>query len=469
MTRLLDGLVTAGARLQWSTTAFRWLSIYALGFTFVVVILLGCVGYNVADSMRRGTDVVMHWQRLTFDAVDDAVLAPTLDAMLERTGSHVDHYGLFSAEGRYLAGQIMAVPAGLVPGGDPRILRNGLRLAGRASAPVVYAYMTRRPDGRLLVVARDITHMLSVRSTVFVILIAGGSLCLLAGLAWATLFSRRQLRRITETRRITALIAGGDLNQRLPADGRDELAMQSQLINHMLVQIERLMGEVKGTCDGIASDLRTPLSHVRTLLHVSAGRARTIDEPGIARLIEQAGDETDVLLQRFRAMLRISEIGALRRREGFSGVDIGVLSEELAGLYAPLAEKRGIVLDRKVELPAQVQVHGDRDLLFEAFSNLLDNAIKFSPDRATVSIALSQGTEGPVLSISDQGPGIEPDQRAAVLQRFYRAPQTRDRDGSGLGLSIVAAVVRLHDFALVIGNAHPGACLSVELWPHTPG
>ncbi|WP_338759391.1 HAMP domain-containing sensor histidine kinase [Massilia sp. METH4] len=466
MTRLLDGLRTVGARPQWSTTAFRWLSIYALGFTFVVVILLGCVGYNVADSSRRGTNVIMHWQRLSFDVVDDSVLAPTLDAMLEQARPHVDHYGLFSPEGHHLAGQILTLPAGLAPGADARILRSGLQLAGQDGAPVVYAYVMRRPDGRLLVVARDITRLLSIRSTVFHILIAVGSLCLLAGLAWATLFSRRQLRRINETRRITALIASGDLNQRLPVTGNDELAMQSQLINHMLVQIERLMGEVKGTCDGIASDLRTPLSHVRALLRECATRAHAIADPATAQLIEQAGAETDVLMQRFHAMLRISEIGALQRREGFSPVDIDALVDELTALYEPVAEQRGIALARQGR--AQGRIQGDHALLFEAFSNLLDNAIKFSPEHATVGIALTEGRRGPVLTISDQGPGIAADQRTAVLQRFYRAPQTLDRAGSGLGLSIVAAVVRLHDFELVIDSAHPGASMSVELWPHMP-
>lgn len=465
--RLLDALFGAAARRQWSTTAFRWMSVYAIGFALCVMALLGYVGYNVTATMQRGTDMIMHWQRLYFDAIDDSKLAPTIDATLAQEKKQVDFYGLFNPDGRYLAGTILERPSVLADNGEPRIIRSGLRLAGRKDPPVVQAYAARRPDGKLLVVARDITNLLNIRSTLFYILIAGGALCMVAGVTYAILLSRRQIGRLNDIRRITTLIAKGDLDQRLPAAGNDELAMQSQLINHMLVQVERLMGEVKGACDDIAHDLRTPLSHVRTLLRQSAVRAHAIGDPAMALLVEQAGEETDMLLQRFRAMLRISEIGSLQRRGGFAPVDVGALAAELVELYEPLAEERNISLVLQGQTRSLGPVHGDRALLFEGFSNLLDNAIKFSPEHATVTIALTEGKAGPVLTIDDQGPGIAPDQRAAVLQRFYRAPQTRDRSGSGLGLSIVAAVVHLHDFEMVIGNANPGASMRIEMWPHT--
>ncbi|WP_338759427.1 HAMP domain-containing sensor histidine kinase [Massilia sp. METH4] len=462
---MLHALFGTNARQQWSTSAFRWLSVYAVGFAFVIVTLLGYVGYTVTANMLNFADVIMHWQRVYFDAIDDSQLVQTVDATLAKERLRVVYYGLFEADGRHVAGKILALPAALKPDGESHTLHSGLRIAGHANPPVVYASLGRRPDGRLLVIARDVSHLLSIRSSLIVLLISGGTLCLVAGLAYATVLSLRQLTRLDEIRRTTLLIAAGDLDQRLPETGGDELAMQSQLINQMLGQIESLISEVKGACDGIAHDLRTPLSHVRTLLRQSAERAQANGDAGIAGLIERAGEETDMLLHRFRALLRISEIGALQRRGRFDMVDIGALVVELAELYEPLGEERGITLSLQVQ--ACRPISGDQALLFEAFSNLLDNAIKFGPDNTPIAITLVDTAQGPMMSISDRGPGMPSDQHNAVLQGASRLPASRTRSMPGFGLGIVSAVVRLHDHALRIDSTHPGTRVSVELWPHT--
>jgi signal transduction histidine kinase len=254
----------------------------------------------------------------------------------------------------------------------------------------------------------------------------------------------------------------------LPIGGRDELDMLAHLVNHMLEEIERLMTEVKSACDGIAHDLRTPAAHIRTLLANVAERMHVVQDDGVAQMVDRARVEADMLLDRFGAMLRISEIGALKRRGGFSSVDLTTLVHELSELYEPLAEDRGIRWTVAVDQVAAV--HGDRALLFEAFSNLLDNAIKFAPDNGEVRIELTDHPQGAQLTISDNGPGIPEREREAVLQRFYRGDQTRHLAGSGLGLSIVSAVMRLHDFALRVGangtGASPGTSMTVECWPH---
>jgi signal transduction histidine kinase len=134
-------------------------------------------------------------------------------------------------------------------------------------------------------------------------------------------------------------------------------------------------------------------------------------------------------------------------------------------LYEPLAELRS--LSFAVESEAVPAIHGDRALLFEAFSNLLDNAFKFTPAGGAVRMVLRQTPAGPLVEVIDKGPGIPLDERDAVLQRFYRGESTRHLAGSGLGLSIVSAVIRVHDFTLRIGNAEPGACVSIECWSRT--
>jgi signal transduction histidine kinase len=240
--------------------------------------------------------------------------------------------------------------------------------------------------------------------------------------------------------------------------------MLAHLVNRMLDQIENLMGEVKGACDGIAHDLRTPLAHMRIrLASVVANQGE--QGAGIdARervLVREALADVDMLLQRFHAILRMSEIGA-RRRDGFGTVDLARLVRSVAELYEPLAEDRGI--GWRTAIDDVMPLHGDSDLLFEAVGNLLDNAVKYSPPGGAVRIALRAGTAGPILSISDDGPGIPIHEREKVLNRFYRGERTCHIPGTGLGLCLVAAILELHELSLRIeeGPGGIGTVMRIE-------
>jgi signal transduction histidine kinase len=287
----------------------------------------------------------------------------------------------------------------------------------------------------------------------------------MVGVSVGLAFGMRQMRRVKAIRRVTLQIAQGDLNQRLPTGGHDELDLLSNLVNHMLDQVERLMTEVKGACDGIAHDLLTPLVHVCTLLAHVAQRADTLNDEQVSDMVARARSNTDKLLERFRAMLRISEIGAQQRRGGFAEMQLQTLVSEVGELYEPLAEDKEIRF--VVEVEPVGAIHADRALLFEAFSNLIDNAIKFAPSSGTVRITLTRTPFGPRVDVVDNGPGIPPGERHAVLERFYRSEQTRHIAGSGLGLSMVSAVIRVHDFAMRIGNAEPGTQVTIECWSRT--
>jgi len=187
-------------------------------------------------------------------------------------------------------------------------------------------------------------------------------------------------------------------------------------------------------------------------------------EPVLAGVLVGARGEADAVLNRFSALLRISEIGAIDRRRGFSSVPLSDLVHELCELYAPLAEEKAI--DMHTAVAPVEPIHADRALLFEALSNLLDNAIKFAPRGGAVQVELRAGLRGPQLAIADNGPGIAPGERAAVLGRFYRSERTRHLPGTGLGLGIVSAIVRLHDFRLAIGEANPGTIVTIDCWTH---
>ncbi|MBN3754747.1 HAMP domain-containing histidine kinase [Paraburkholderia sp. Tr-20389] len=424
------------------------------------MLLLGYIGLSVTNTMERATDVVMDWQLIYFDSMPIEELPQAIHRRLEHERMHTNYYGLFDANGKHIAGDVIEMPPSVSIDRHGKTLDRTLKIAGNEQAPVVRAKAELRANGETLLIARDLTHIFGIRETIFRALIGGGFLCLTAGVLSALALSLNQMRRIKAIRRITQRIAQGDLGQRLPVGGRDEIDMLSSLVNHMLDEVERLMNEVKGACDGIAHDLRTPLAHVRSLLVRISERGGRHQDEALYQLIDDARRETDALLDRFRAMLRISEIGTLQRRGGFGEVNLEALVQEVGELFEPLAESREIgfaVTTSPVEA-----IHGDRALLFEALSNLLDNAIKFTPDGGKVRIELKRMPSGAQIDVIDNGPGIPADERDAVLQRFYRGERTRHLAGSGLGLSIVSAVINVHDFSMHIADASPGTRITIE-------
>jgi signal transduction histidine kinase len=230
--------------------------------------------------------------------------------------------------------------------------------------------------------------------------------------------------------------------------------MFAATVNYTMGEVERLMGEVKGATETIAHDLRTPLTRARAQLH----RLQQADAPH-APQIARVTAELDEVLERFRALLRITELESRERQAGFVRTDLADLVAGVAELYAPLAEESGVAFDWAA--PRAVRVDADPKLMFEAVSNLVDNAIKFTGPKhggegGRVALRLTAETGRPRIEVEDNGPGIPPPERSAVLQRFYRGERDRLIPGSGLGLSIAAAIVRLHRFELELGDAQPG-------------
>jgi signal transduction histidine kinase len=316
----------------------------------------------------------------------------------------------------------------------------------------------RTPSGDLLLIGENMADARHFDEILINALTWGGLVTCLLGLAGAAVAGVDAVRRIDAVTVATQHIVNGDLSQRLPAQGRSgDLDRLIHVINGMLEEIERLMQEVKGVCDNIAHDLRTPLTRLLGGLERARRRARSTEE--YAEAVDDAVVETRGLLRTFTSMLRISEVESGARRAGFTSVDLAQVLTDAVELYEPMAEEKNVILHAE---PSAAAMPGDPSLLFEAVANLVDNAIKFTPagGRVTARAFAEGGRTG--VEVIDTGPGIPLEERESVSQRFYRAEKSRNMPGTGLGLALVAAVARLHGMQLVISDAMPGCRVTLS-------
>ena len=221
----------------------------------------------------------------------------------------------------------------------------------------------------------------------------------------------------------------------------------------MLERIARRMDGVRQVSNAIAHDLRTPITRARARLEDAALHARSEGE--LRAGVERAVSDLDNVTAVFHALMRIAEIEVGARRSAFAEVDLGPLLADLAELYSAVAEEHG-GLRLRLEVPDTLAILGDRDLLQQAVANLLDNAIKFSPDGGQITLAAARVERQVRLSVADQGPGIPEADRPRATERFFRGEAARSTPGSGLGLALVQAVALLHEGSLVLEDAHPG-------------
>jgi len=323
--------------------------------------------------------------------------------------------------------------------------------------PLLRALVTTLPDGSHLLSGEDINDMAAFGRTINRGLALGVILlCVLAAAAGMSV-TRRTVARIEAINTTSRAIMASGLGKRIPTRGtKDEWDQLAQNLNSMLERIEELVRGIKEVSDNIAHDLRTPLMRMRGRLEVAlrTGRNGKSDEALIARTVA----ELDEVLKTFSSLLRISAVQARERTVGFGAVDLGRLAAEVVDLFDAAAEERGIRLH--CATTAVAPVLGDRDLLFEALSNLIDNALKHGQSDVEVSVDPDRAG-GVRLTVRDRGPGIPSGERKHVLQRFYRLERSRSTPGNGLGLSLVQAVAQLHIAELTLVEASPG--LAVEL------
>ncbi|WP_152045770.1 sensor histidine kinase [Aureimonas psammosilenae] len=319
------------------------------------------------------------------------------------------------------------------------------------------------PNGMRILVGRDQTEQERFRVLVRRALILALALMGAAALFSWLLIGRQALRRLDRMSAASARILGGDLGERLPVTGaNDEFDRMSSNLNTLLGRIALLQEGLKQVSDNIAHDLKTPLTRLRNRAESALAEAETGGDPKSA--LEANLAEADGMIRTFDALLMISRVEAGFHPVAKSRVDLSAALADLAELYEPLAEEVGARI--VTELPGPLEATVSRELVGQAVSNLIDNALKYAVrDGAEGIVTVALTTEDTLcrISVSDNGPGIPADKRDRVLERFYRLDESRTKPGSGLGLSLVQAIARLHGGEVALEDAEPGLKVILDL------
>ncbi|HEY6451306.1 MAG TPA: ATP-binding protein [Steroidobacteraceae bacterium] len=438
------------------TSSFRLTLLYAglTGLSFLL--LFGVVYWSTAHSMERQIDesVAGEITEIRADAQDGGLarLRAVVRELNDRSPDYL--YLLQDATGAVLAGNLPATQP--LPG-----VRQWPAAAGRARGP--YSGLRGRgveAEGAYLFVGLRTVQLHEMERTVVRAFLAGLALAMVLALAGGAAMSFSVLRRIESVSRTSRDIIGGDLQRRIPDRGSgDEFDHLAASLNAMLDRIQTLMEGLRQVTNDIAHDLRTPLTRMRQRLELAQRRGAAAGDAG-GVLIEALRD-IDTILDTFGALLRIAQIEGGARVAGFVELDLDELLRTVAELYQPSLDEKGQTLSMRIA--AALRVRGDRELLTQMFANLLDNAVRHCPAGARIELSAQRRGAAIEVRISDDGPGIPAEFRHKVLQRFFRLEASRSTPGSGLGLSLVEAIARLHECELALTDHAPGLCVGVTL------
>ena len=426
---------------------------YAAVFILSSVLLVGILWWRTADYLDREVDaVIIADTQAVADRLHDFGVLGALQTVRDRVDAEADEHAIYLLADPTLtplAGNIAAWPAQIGDGSGWHEI--GMARAGRYHATRILSVVL--PGGYRLLVGRDVQDRVVIRQTILGGLAWAIGIAVLLAIAGAMVIRRGVLGQVEAINRTAAAIMRGDFSRRLPTRGSsDEFDELSETINGMLAQIQVLIEGVRNASNTVAHDLRTPLTELRGRLEALLRQRPPPDEAWPE--VQAAVGDLDRAISVFNALLRLSEIDSGARLSGFRDVQLDVVAGDVADLYGPVAEAKGSEL--LFAAPQPVVVRGDPDLLAQAIGNLVDNAVKFSPAGGKVVLELANSGDDVVVRVADAGPGIPDSEKRQVVQRFYRGDAGRDKAGVGLGLSMVAAIARLHAGRLDFADGNPG-------------
>jgi signal transduction histidine kinase len=439
------------------SNTFHWALMVAGVFAIFVIVLFGFIYWKIDDYLTARSDRVITVELDGISGLSPQRRLEAIDERLRQDPRGVQLAAIFAADGHRIIGNLGSLPPGLrIDAAAQRadVIRTD-RNGGERQVVRAIARRMRNDDvlvlGRNVDEAGEISHV--VGEALLLGLLPAFLLCLLAG-AWLSVRAQRRVEDVNQ--RVQRIIAG-DLRERLPHRTVDEpFSRLAVIVNGMLDEMEAMINALAGVGNDIAHDLRTPLTRARLALERGRTNATTLEQ--LQTVADKAIAGIDQSLAIITALLRLAEIENSRRSAGFGSVALHEMLREVCDIYEPIAENKEITLH--VHVAQQLAVRGDRDLLIEAVANLVDNAIKFTPEGGKVNIELLRRDSQTVVRVMDTGCGISEQERDAVLRRFYRSDKMRHAPGVGLGLSLVAAIVKLHGFQLTIASG-PGCRVEI--------
>ncbi|HWJ72141.1 MAG TPA: HAMP domain-containing sensor histidine kinase [Kaistia sp.] len=450
------------------TTAFKLAATYFVVFTVFAVVFVGWIS---RETDRILTQQVQDSIEAEIGVLADEGLSKGLTGIVAAIEQRsrvpgASLYVIADASGNVVAGNVTEVPSALLQrsGLDPVTIPYK-RLEGDSTRHLAMVRVLPLPNGLRMLVGRDVSDIERIRVVVAKAMMIGvGLLIALALLSWFFV-SRRVLKRIDQVSATSRRIMDGDLSGRLEVTGTgDEFDRLAASLNAMLDRIEALLSGLKEVSDNIAHDLKTPLTRLRTRVEAALAGPERTDEYRAA--LEATIEDSDQLIRTFNALLMIARIEAGSPDGAMASINLARVVADVAEFYEPVAEEAEVYLALSLEEP--LPMIGSRELISQALGNLVDNAIKYvktgdaPPTPARVEVTARREGGDIVIQVADNGPGIPVSERERVLERFVRLEKSRSQPGSGLGLSLVDAVARLHHGNLSLGDAEPGLVVTLR-------
>ncbi len=456
------------------TTAFQLTLVYLVVFALFAAFLVGYFALNtrrlINEQIVGTVDTEVTALTGQYNQAGIRRLVVIVDVRSRRPGSSL--YLVTTPTGEGLAGNVGSLEPGILES-QGWVETAYRRLEEPESAEHnALVRVSRLPGGIRLLVGRDLDE----RERMFHIVAVAGrwsvALVVVLGVLGGIFVSRRVLNRVEAMTATAQTIMAGDLSGRLSVTGSgDEFDRLALNLNVMLERIDSLMRGLKEVTDNVAHDLKTPLTRLRNRCEAALRMAKT--DADYRRVLEETIEESVGLIRTFDALLMIARAESGEIRDGMAEFDIADVARDVGDLFEPLAEDKGLTL--QVQASEHATVKGNRELVSQALANLVDNAIKYAaPDakaangeRAGILVETGADKDQITLTVSDHGPGIPAGDRSRVVERFVRLEQSRSEPGSGLGLSLVSAVARLHGGELKLEDNAPGLTAQIAL-PRTP-